>query len=95
MKYRVINPAEFTYLKFELVADMLKFDSKHNADYIVQDVYLDLGQDWMWTTICRVGYRECQVLSPREWEDIVNSNSLEELVRCVRIIQNGEYFGDK
>lgn len=95
MRYRVINETEPEYKKFQIVAKMLAYDSVHGAAYTVEDVYLDYGQDWMWTTICRVGYRECQVLSPREWEDIMNAQSLEELIKCVRDIQNGDYFMDK
>ena len=95
MNYRIVKETEPEYRKLQIVAQMLTYDSKHNATYTVNDVYLDYGQNWMWTTICRVGYRECQVLSPRDWDDIMNSRSLEELLRCVRNIQNDEYFGDK
>ena len=95
MTERVIRETEPEYKKLQMVAKMLTYDSVHNAAYTVEDVYLDHGQDWMWTTICRVGYRECQVLSPREWKEIMSSNSLEELLQCVRYIQNDEYFGDR
>lgn len=95
MGYRTIKTHESMYKKLTVVAAMLTYDSAHDATYVVEDVYLDLGQDWMWTTICRRGYRECQVLSPRQWEDIDFAETLDELLRCVRNIQHGEYFGDR
>lgn len=81
--------------KFEAVAKMLEAFSAHDAEYIVQDVYLDFGQDWMWTTICRRGYRECQVLCPRDWQKIVEAQTPSELAEVVDLIRNGEYFGDR
>lgn len=95
MGYRVIHETEPEYKKLQIVAQMLTYDSVHRAAYTVEDVYLDYGQNWMWTTICRIGYAGCQVLSPREWEDIMNAQSLEELLKCVRDIQNDDYFMDK
>lgn len=95
MTERIIRETESMYKKLQMVARMLTYDSVHDATYVVEDVYLDYGQDWMWTTICRVGYRECQVLNPRQWKDISAAETLDDLLRCVRKIQNDEYFGDR
>lgn len=92
---RVINRTEKEYLKLELVAKSLEIDSPNNAKYIVEDVYLDFGQNWMWTTICRYGYMECQVLCPRDWENIMMAETAEELIDIVKDIRNGKFFGDK
>ena len=94
MVERVIKRDEREYSKLQIVADALTLYSKNKAQYIVEDVYLDLGQDWMWTTICRKGYSECQVLSPRDWKMIMSSESMSDLAMCIDEIRNNEYFND-
>lgn len=85
------------YRKFEMVASMLEYESPSHQIYMVQDVYFDYGQDWMWTTITSLGgkWGGVQVLNPRQWEDIMFADSLEELVKVVRDIRSDKYFGDK
>lgn len=96
MGYGTFKMGSEEYKKLELVAGLLEFSSPNNAKYVVEDVYLDYGQGWMWTTICRKGYRECQVLNPRDWDNIIfNSTTIEDLVACVKEIRNDKYFGDK
>lgn len=94
MNPHCIRRTESGYDKLNSVANVLTTFSKNNATYVVRDVYYDLGLDWMWTTICREGYSECQVLSPREWEDIIFSSNVNELAKAVEDIQNGKYFND-
>lgn len=77
------------------VAGLLTALSPNNAQYLVRDVYLDFGQDWMWTTIIRRGYHDCQVLSPREWENIVLADGLTDIAACVEDIRNGDWFADR
>ena len=77
------------------VAKMLEAISPNEAFYRVQDVYFDFGQDWMWTTIVRYGYRECQILSPRQWEGIMLAKTVDDLADCVNEIISDKYFGDK
>ena len=91
---RTLNVNEKAYKNMIAVAKMLEAFSKHEAEYMVQDVYLDFGQDWMWTTICRRGYMECQVLCPRDWKVIVNATTVQELSDVVEVIRNGEFFND-
>ena len=95
MTERTLNEFEREYTKLELVAKALEMASPNNAKYHVEDVYLDFGQNWMWTTIVRRGYRECQVLTPREWEEIMMAEGLDELAKIVEEIRNDKYFGDK
>lgn len=94
MTERVIERREPEYKKFQFVATALELDSKHNARYIVDETYLDFGQDWLWTTIIRKGFSECQILNPRQWKEIMLAKRTEDLVKVVRNIQNGTYFGD-
>ena len=96
MTERVINPTEKIYKNFEAVAKMLEAFSPNNKKYFIEDTYLDYGQDWKWTTIIREGeWGGIQVLSPRDWKNIVNATSLEELGRITDEIRNDKYFGDK
>ena len=85
------------YKNLEMVAAMLEYESPNNTIYTVQDVYFDYGQNWMWTTITSIGdkWGGVQVLNPREWEDIMLADSLEELVKIVRDIRSDKFFGDK
>lgn len=94
MNPTTIKVNEFGYKNLVAAAGMLAAFSKNNARYVVRDVYFDLGQNWMWTTICREGYNDCQVLSPREWENIIFSTNVNELAEAVKDIQNGKYFSD-
>ena len=89
---RTLNAQETGYKNLLAVAKMLEALSENNAVYKVQDVYLDFGQDWMWTTICRETGRICQILSPRQWKEIVLASTAQELAACVEDIRNGEYF---
>ena len=75
------------YQNLKEFSDLLTKLSPNNYTYIVRDVYLDIGQDWMWTTICNKekGY---QAISPREWFEIVNrEKSYEDIAK--------DYFEDK
>ena len=92
--YRTLDKNEEDYKRMEAVAKILTAYSTHGADYIVQGVYLDLGQDWMWTTICRKGYRDCQVLCPRDWEAITMAETPADLLKVVEVIRTDKYFND-
>ena len=92
---RILSKQDEDYKKLENVAEMLQHLSPNHAKYVVRDVYLDFGANLMWTTICREEYRECQVLSPREWKEIMLADSFSELKAIVDEIRNDKYFGDK
>jgi hypothetical protein len=94
IKLRTLRPDEIEYKKLKAVAAALEVLSKNNASYVVRDVYLDLGQDWMWTTICREGYRDCQILSPRDWRDVMVIETADDLALVVDHIRNDDYFND-
>ena len=95
MNERILSKSEIEYSKLETVARMLESKSPNKAQYVIEDVYLDFGANWMWTTIIRKGYRECQVLSPREWKDIMLADSFTELEQIADDIRNDKWFGDK
>ena len=91
---RVISPNTSEFEKLEAAAAMLEAYSPNNAVYCVEDVYFDFGQNWMWTTICRRGYNECQVLSPRDWELVITAETPAEIAEAVEVIRSDKYFGD-
>ena len=97
MKYidpQIIDANTPEYDKLLAVAELLTASSPNNAIYVVQDVYFDLGQDWMWTTICRKKYRDCQVLYPNVWRNIIASETPSELQNAVKEIKSNRFFGD-
>ena len=73
----VVQPDSREYQLLKKVAKKLNQDSSNKHKYYVKDVYLDYGQDWMWTTICDET-AQCQVLSPRQWKEILNEEKSEE-----------------
>ena len=79
------------YNRLKAVAEELTKESPNKHSYCVKDVYLDIGQNWMWTTIIdtTVGY---QALSPRNWFDIVNGVSVSDIVKE---LTTGTYWQDK
>lgn len=96
MTERVIKREEREYKKLQVVAKLLEIESPNGRRYTVEDVYLDAGQDWMWTTIIsHGGFMEYQVLNPREWKEIMAAETAKEIAECVDRIRNGEYFSDK
>lgn len=94
MNPHIIERETEDYRKLEMVAKMLEMVSPNHAMYRVEDIYFDYGQNWMWTTICRRGFAECQVLSPREWTQILFSEGLVELAEAAEEIRRGKYFMD-
>ena len=92
---RTIAPNTSEFEKLEAAAAMLEAFSPNGAWYTVENVYFDYGQDWMWTTICRKRYRECQVLCPRDWEAIITAETPAEIAEAVETIRNDKYFGDR
>ena len=99
MQPTIIEKGTEAYKKLYAVAKLLEAVSPNNATYEVEEVYFDYGLDWMWTTIVRHGHRECQILSPRDWEEIIMSGDskapAKDLALCAEMIRNGEYFGDR
>ena len=89
---RVIEKGTEEYKRLEAIAAMLEAVSPNEAKYVVEDVYFDYGQNWMWTTICRRGYSECQILDPVQWEYIILSKGLNTLLNAAEDIRNDKYL---
>ena len=93
MTERVLRPFADAnlYNRFEAIASILTAYSPHNATYVVEVVYLDYDQDWKWTTIVRKGYNECQILYPRDWQRIIEADTMEKLFDIVKDLVNDKY----
>lgn len=100
------QPRQYTsydqeYKNLKAAAAMLEAFSPNGYRYVVEDCYFDFGQNWMQTTIICHNPEEFgmlsswQVVNPRQWEKVVEAQSLEEILEAVRNIQNGDYFRDK
>ena len=74
------------YSNMEAFCKILNNDSPNKYHYRVGETYLDFGQNWVWTTILN-DTTGGQVLTPREWLDIVNGENLFDLAK--------EHFADK
>ena len=77
---RIIKKDEPQYDNFEIAASLMTEENPKHRLYFVDDVYFDLGQYWMWTTIVTTRY---QALNPRQWKQIYNANSPEEIQNIV------------
>lgn len=96
MTERVLRPFADAnlYNRFEAIASILTAYSPHNATYVVEVVYLDYDQDWKWTTIVRKGYNECQILYPRDWQRVIEADTMEKLFDIVKDLINDKYSLD-
>lgn len=85
---RTLEYYEQGFKNLELICTLLEWNSEFTYD--VRDTYFDFGQDWMWTTIIKRGdfglssYDSCQILCPREWEEIVYATTLDELCEIAK-----------
>lgn len=95
MNPKTISYGTKEYKNLEAVAKILEALSPNRARYEVENVYFDIGQDWMWTTIVRYEYRECQILTPREWAEILMATTPKDFADVVEDIRNGKWFADK
>ena len=95
---QVLDQDSEEYKKFEKIADLLNeaniiyTSGRHKGErayFYVDDVYLDFGSDWKWTTIVRED--NVQVLSPADWLSIINEESAPEEI--VNKIVTKDYSG--
>lgn len=91
---RTLNKNEKEYKNMEAVAKMLEAVSPNNATYEVGDCWFDYGARIMWTTIIRHGWRECQILSPVQWEMVTKAESIADIAKACNTIREGKWFSD-
>lgn len=94
---KIVYPNEKEYKKLQLLADMMTMDSPNGYEYKVKTCYEDYGAGMMWTTICYDGeWGGVQVLSPREWDEVViYAETVEELFKCYQRIRSDRFWCDK
>ena len=95
MNPRVVERNSKEWRNLQAVAKLLEAESPNGAVYEVENVYFDLGQNWMWTTIVRYRFEECQILCPRDWRDILLSSGIIELADVAERIRRSDDNLDK
>ena len=80
---RVFKPESEEYTRLQNFADELNNDARFQANYTVEDLYFDYGQNWMWTTIIAHKQNErgggWQALTPRNQERVVQWIELDDV----------------
>lgn len=85
------------YKKLERASEIFNKKSPNRFRYEVGNTYLDFGSGYQWTTIIatkRDG-STYQVLSPNEWEDIVNAKEDSEVERVIAKVLSDKCNPDK
>ena len=101
MNERILRSDEKGFKNLVAVAKLLEAFSPNGIRYEVGVTYLDYGQDWKWSTIIAQDpneddfLRSWQALSPREWKEIVNASSPDELARIANEIFADKYNPDR
>ena len=83
--------------RLELVASILTKESGKGRKYEVKDTWMDYGSQLAWTTIIYTDPDDnygVQILSPKEWADLLNAENDDELNQVIDQITSGEYWSD-
>lgn len=83
--------------RLELVASILTKESGKGRKYEVKDTWMDYGSQLAWTTIIYTDPDDnygVQILSPKEWADLLNAEDDDELNQVIDQITSGEYWSD-
>ena len=83
--------------RLELVASILTKESGKGRKYEVKDTWMDYGSQLAWTTIVYTHPDDnygVQILSPKEWADLLNAEDDDELNQVIDQITSGEYWSD-
>lgn len=86
------------YKKLELAAAMLTYLSPNGYRYYVGETYFDYGQDWMWTTVLCDDHSKWggyQALCPREQEEIVLANGIDDIKFVALHVLADKYCPDR
>lgn len=82
---RVLLYGTSEFWKMRTTAELLNTFTTKNVEYTVEDTWLDYGAKWAWTTIIENNNEEdaifptCQILTPRQWKQIVSAETPSEL----------------
>lgn len=88
---RRLQRNEQGYKNLMALAKILEAFASDVLEFEVEDTYLDYGQDWQWTTIIVYNTEKkdsvlgsYQLLNPRQWKEVVNATTAEELVEIAK-----------
>ena len=70
---KVLQEGSEEYQKLIEFARLLTANSPHRYHYKVDEIYYDVDQAWMWTTIVNTT-KQYRALSPRQWGDVIYSD---------------------
>ena len=81
-------------IALETLALVLSAISPNRTRYLVEDVYFDFGQDWIWSTICahKPSGESWQILNPRDYAEIISGKDTLEAAADLR---RGPHWLDK
>ena len=83
--------------RLELVASILTKESGKGRKYEVKDTWMDYGSQLAWTTIIYTDPDDnygVQILSPKEWADLLNAENDDEINQVIDQITSSEYWSD-
>lgn len=83
--------------RLELVASILTKESGKGRKYEVTDTWMDYGSQLAWTTITYTDPDDnygVQILSPKEWADLLNAENDDEINQVIDQITSDEYWSD-
>ena len=87
---KILEREDRAYKNMEAVCALLNAVCRTDTTYRVDVTYFDYGQNWKWTTI--INSLGVQILSPREWEQIVTAETVLELAQIVDAIRKDRFF---
>ncbi|MGM9544257.1 MAG: hypothetical protein ACI3T9_04675 [Romboutsia timonensis] len=94
---QTFKPGSEEKSRLEKVASILTKGSGLGRKYTVEDTWMDYGSQLAWTTIV---YQDpdndykVQILSPRDWADILNAENDDELNDALNALIEDEYWSD-
>lgn len=93
----VFDKGSEEYEHLQIAALMMTNRSPNGWFYHVGETYFDYGQDWKWTTILCDGnkFGTYQALSPRQHEEIIMANKIDEMASIVEGIFDNKFCCDK
>ena len=91
MNPKVLQPESEEFQRLMKMALRLNEELRNQPlSILVEETYFDFGQDWEWTTLILKDLgetgplREVQLISPRQWEDIIKGKDIfEEILSSI------------
>ena len=82
MQPKVLDSNSCEFYKLQKVAEIIEKKCNNTIKCVIEEVYFDYGQNWIWTTIVatrKTDGSHWQMLYPPIWEEILMANHDSEL----------------